>query len=182
MSAKTDLRLGLSPAVAAAAFGMSARGWRKLVGEGRAPAMYANTDQGSVPVVTVARGERRTVDLYFPLPGPVRGPESLAAFDLKWQIQTGARLVAERTPFSRLEIRETVAPHPHAAVFIGWGPFWWLHPHHSHFYVHAPIVVVQRPHRRVVIVRQPRRVYVAPPADRTPRKGIHPAPPERRAE
>jgi hypothetical protein len=134
----------------------------EIPGEGRSPAMYANTDQGSVPVVTVGRGDRRTVDFYFPLPGPVRGPEGLAGFDLKWEIQTGARVVAERTAFQRVEIREEVATPTHAAVFIGWGPFWWAHPYHRHYYVHPPVVVGPHVHRRVVIVRHPRRVYVAP--------------------
>jgi hypothetical protein len=40
MSAESGLRLGLTTDEAATAFGMTARGWRKLVAEGRAPAPF----------------------------------------------------------------------------------------------------------------------------------------------
>jgi hypothetical protein len=127
-------------------------------GEGTVGAMYANTDQGGMPHLAIARGERRTVDFYFPVPGHVASEERLPAFDLRWQVQTGARIVAERTPFQRFELREPVDPYPQVVV-AGWGPFWWFHPHYprAHVFVHPPIVVIPGhapPHRVKVIARR----------------------------
>jgi hypothetical protein len=123
-------------------------------GEGRAGAMYANTDVGAMPTVQVARGEQRTVDFYFPVPGPVQSPEALAAFDLRWQVQTGSRVVAERTPFQRIELAPPQAE-PRVAVVAGWGPFWWFAPPHhgAHVFLHSPLVVVPV-HPRAVVVRR----------------------------
>jgi hypothetical protein len=122
-------------------------------GEGRAGAMYANTDVGAMPTVSIARGEQRMVDFYFPVPGPVRNPDALPAFDLRWQVQTGARVVAERTPFQRIEV---VPPQsePRVTVVAGWAPFWWFAPrHHIHAFVHRPLVVIPV-HPRAVVVRR----------------------------
>jgi hypothetical protein len=125
-----------------------------IPGEGGAGVLYANADGGSMPLVAVGRGERRTVDLYFPVPGPVAHAGRLPAFDLRWQVQTGARMVAERTPFLRMEVDPPPPAHVHAALAVGWWPIWWVHPHYprAHVFVHAPIVVVPRPAYRAYVV------------------------------
>jgi hypothetical protein len=130
----------------------------EIAGEGSAAPMYANTDQGGTPQITVDRGQQRVVDLYFPVPGTVADADHLPAFDVKWQVQTGSRLVAERTPFQRFELQPRPAPSPNVVVVAGWGPIWWLRPHHprAHVFVHAPIMVVPGPHR-VVVVKRPGR-------------------------
>jgi hypothetical protein len=123
----------------------------EIPGEGSAAALYANSDVGAMPTVAVARGERRVVDFYFPVPGPVTGADRLGQFDLRWQIQTSTRLVAERTPFQRLELQPSQPEPP--MVFVTAAPFWWFHPHYhgGHFFVHRPLVVVPvAPHRVVV--------------------------------
>jgi hypothetical protein len=126
-----------------------------IAGEGTSAALYANSDTGSMPLVTIPRGDRRTVDFYFPVPGRAGAGQRLPAFDLRWQIQTGARLVAERTPFQRSEITTPPPLYTDVRVVAGWGPFWWFHPFypHAHAFVHRPFVVVPRPPYRAHVVR-----------------------------
>jgi hypothetical protein len=126
-----------------------------IAGQGTSAALYANSDTGAMPLVTIARGDRRTVDFYFPVPGQAGPVRQLPAFDLRWQIQTGSRLVAERTPFQRFEIAIPPPPYTHVTVVAGWGPFWWFHPFypHAHGFVHRPFVVVPRPPYRAHVVR-----------------------------
>jgi hypothetical protein len=126
-----------------------------IAGEGTSAAVYANSDAGAMPLVPIGRGERRIVDFYFPVPGQVADAGRLPAFDLRWQIQTGARLVAERTPFQRFEMSRPPPPYTHLTVVAGWGPFWWFHPFYprAHVFVHRPFVVVPRPPYRAHVVR-----------------------------
>jgi hypothetical protein len=135
-----------------------------IPGEGTAAPMYANSAEGAMPVVTVARGERKVVDLYFPLPATTASADRLAAFDLEWQVQTGARRVAERTPFQRLELESRRGPPPPVVFVAGWGPFWWYHPHypHRHPFIHAPLMVVPPARHRVILVRPARSSHVSP--------------------
>ena len=53
---------------------------------------------GGAPVVNVAPGAQRTMDLYFPTPPGVK-TNRLHAFDLLWTVRTPQRIVTERTPF-----------------------------------------------------------------------------------
>lgn len=140
----------------------------EIAGAGASSAIYANSDRGGMPLVTVARGEQRTVDLYFPLPPMAPSADRLPAFDLRWTVQTTARAVAMRTPFQRTEVAPPPDPYGPGVLVAGWGPHWWFHPHYprAHWYVHAPMVIAVRPPRRVVVNRRPppppRPVHVAP--------------------
>jgi hypothetical protein len=126
-----------------------------VAGEGTSAALYANSDAGAMPRVAIGRGERRVVDFYFPVPAQVGSSDRLPAFDLRWQIQTGPRLVAERTPFQRFAVPAPLPPYTNVTVVAGWGPFWWFHPFypHAHRFVHAPFIVVPRPPYRAQVVR-----------------------------
>jgi hypothetical protein len=138
----------------------------EIAGEGSAAPMYANSDDGGLPTIGVAQRQHKVVDLYFPLPATAASADRLPAFDLHWQVQTGTRLVSERTPFRRLELEPRPRPAPEVFVVAGWGPIWWYRPHYPHgrVFVHAPAMVVPPRHHRVVIVRS----RPAPPAPRPP--------------
>jgi hypothetical protein len=129
----------------------------EIAGEGRSRAIFANADVGTLPIVTIGRSEKRTVDLYFPLPETMRDEKNLAGFDLVWQVNTPARAVASRTSFDRVEQK----PEYQAGYavgygawpwYAGYGPYWWYDP----FY---PRVVFL--HSRPIIVR-PGRVQISP--------------------
>ncbi len=56
--------------------------------------------QGSQsPIVWVARGQQRTIDLYFVVPPAEVERTTLPDFDVTWQVQTGTGLIARRTTF-----------------------------------------------------------------------------------
>jgi hypothetical protein len=131
-------------------------------GLGDVAALYVNSDQGSMPLLSVPRGERRTVDFYFPLPRPVTAPDGLPGFDLRWQVQTGTRLVAERTMFQRVELPRAIPMQPATELVIGWGPFWWFPPPHG-LYLHGPVVAVSHRHPPVVITHHARGLRLARP-------------------
>lgn len=111
-----------------------------LPGAGPTQAVFVNSDAGTPPVLQIPRGEQRTIDLYFPLAGTA-GAEPVA-FDVLWQVQTGARVAVERTPFER-EVIETgyrtryVYGYPPAYGYgysLGLGPHWWYDPHYSGYH------------------------------------------------
>jgi hypothetical protein len=99
---------------------------------------FANTDAGTLPVVTIGRAQQRTIDVYFPLPAPGgRAP----SFEVAWRIQTGAGPVAGRTPFRREPLYnqrarlsgEVDGPEPfwdtyQGSFAPGQGPTWWFEP------------------------------------------------------
>ena len=75
----------------------------EIPGEGRSAPMYVNADVRTMPNLTIARHERRIVDLYYPLPATIRGDAQLPRFELLWQVDTASRTVASRTDFDRAE-------------------------------------------------------------------------------
>jgi hypothetical protein len=125
----------------------------EIPGEGRSRAIYVNSDVRTLPNVTIARQERRVLDMYFPLPDTMREESRLPRFSLLWQVNTAARTVASRTSFDRVtpepEVRYAVAP-AGWPLWAGYGPYWWYDP----FY---PRVVFVHHHPRVI---RPGRVVV----------------------
>jgi hypothetical protein len=123
--------------------------------EGRSRAAFVNADVAKLPVVTIPPGERRAVDLFFPLPESLEEPEDLPAFDVIWRVRADRRTVARRTPFERLA---SIPEAAHDLAFrLGHAPYRWcdpLLPHHT--FVH-PTVVLRPP------VPPPRRVFVGRP-------------------
>lgn len=77
----------------------------EIPGEGRSRAIFVGSDVGTLPVVTIARHERRVLDFYFPLPDTIGNASQLPRFDVLWQVKTPARMVASRTSFDRIEIK-----------------------------------------------------------------------------
>jgi len=130
-----------------------------IAGEGSSPAVYVNSDVGTLPTIAIARGEQRTIDFFFPLPGSMQGEAAIPRFDVKWQVVTGARPFAGRTPFDRFELQ---APPPPVAVAFRWGPHWWFDPFYPRVgvFIHpAPFIVIPRRPHHVHVTPRGRRVY-----------------------
>jgi hypothetical protein len=113
----------------------------EIPGEGRSQPIFVNADVATLPSVTIARHERRVLDLYYALPDTVRGESRLPRFELLWQVNTAARTVASRTSFERVDrapdgvAYETATPWP---LWAGWGPYWWYDPFYPRVvFVHA---------------------------------------------
>lgn len=129
----------------------------EIPGEGRSRALFVNSDVGTLPNVTIAKHERRVLDLYFPLPETMNKESRLPRFDLLWQVNTAARTVASRTSFDRItpepRYRYEVVP---AAwpMWAGYGPYWWYDPFYPRVvFVHSPRILVQPRPGRVVVTR-----------------------------
>lgn len=70
-----------------------------------APA-FASADTGEPPpVVVVEPSRKRVVDLLFLLPQDFQKADALPDFDALWRVNTGAGVIAERTPFERLVVQ-----------------------------------------------------------------------------
>jgi hypothetical protein len=83
---------------------------------------------GGAPVVNVAPGGQRTMDLYFPTPPGVK-TNRLHAFDLLWTVRTPQRIVTERTPFEGWgSDGYRYGPFSSVSVGFGLGPMWWYEP------------------------------------------------------
>jgi hypothetical protein len=92
-------------------------------GAGESRPAFVNSSGEGLPEIQVPRAQKRTIDLFYPLPADTqkKGP---IEFDLVWQVRTGERMIAERTPFDRLEI-EPVYFDGYAGSTWAWGPYWW---------------------------------------------------------
>jgi len=97
-----------------------------VLGGGETRPVYANADGGLSPLLQVPRGKKMTIDLFYPLPTEQQEAKRVPQFDVIWQVQTGERLVAERTPFERQEIE--TEPYPYGAYAGGYWPYWWYDP------------------------------------------------------
>lgn len=106
---------------------LDTREQRVVVGaSGESVPAYVNTDGQGAPLVQIVRGKKASVDLYYPLPGNLEGADQVPEFDFVWQVHTGPRLIAERTPFDRTRIEPVYAQ----SYYYGWGyePYWWYDP------------------------------------------------------
>lgn len=121
----------------------------EIRGQGRSRPIFVNTDRASLPIIEIPRREQRVLDLYYPLPATIDDAEDLGQFDLLWQVDTGARTVAERTPFGRIEVEPEALDA--SSLYAGWGAYWWYDP----FYPRHSF-----PYRQPVIVRGPGPVVV----------------------
>src|SRR5215831_8326545 len=72
-----------------------------IPGAGKSRAAFVNSDQPGAPSLTIAAGQKRTIDLYYTLPPGMANAAKIPAFDLLWQVRTTERLVAQRTPFQK---------------------------------------------------------------------------------
>lgn len=131
-----------------------------------APA-FVNADVATLPIAILDPGERRTIDLYFPLPdlpdrgGPVR-------FALTWPISAPARVVRNAW-FERAGA--AAQPRP-SLVAAGSGRHWWFDPAYPWpAYRHRPGIVTSRPPSYVAVTRAPRWEEMPPDTgDHEPRE------------
>lgn len=126
-----------------------------IAGEGNSRPAFVNTDGAAPPpIVQIARGEQRTLDLYYPLPPGRAAEDALPGFDVTWLVRTGTGDVVERTPFERERIDTDYAyygyPYGYYGVYgygLGFGSHWWYDPYYPSFgFHHHPWSVVGHGH------------------------------------
>jgi hypothetical protein len=119
---------------------------------GPATPAFSTTHEGNaeLPLVTIAPGSKRVIDLFFPLPPNQQTAASIPEFDAIWNVHAGTQDVVERTPFDRLQIEPAYGPAiaPEYGFYGEWGgPFWYdpLYPatfprrwHGGALMMHAP--------------------------------------------
>jgi hypothetical protein len=100
----------------------------------RIPPQYVNTFGQALPIIEIPKGEKRTIDFYFPVPAGMETNGDLPQFDLSWNVDTGTRSIAERTVFDRFRV-ETYGPpygyygYPYGYPYpYGWG---WYGPYYG---------------------------------------------------
>jgi hypothetical protein len=91
---------------------------------------FATTREGNegLPLITIAAGSKRVIDLFFPLPPDQQSADAIPDFDAIWNVHAGAQDVVERTPFDRLRIEPAYGPTvaPEYGYYGEWGgPFWY---------------------------------------------------------
>ena len=106
-----------------------------IKGSGTSAPAFSTTREGNVdlPVVTVAPGSKRVIDLFFPLPPDQQSAGSIPEFDAIWNVHAGAQDVVERTPFDRLQVEPAYDPAlvPEYGYYGGWGAPFWYDPMYS---------------------------------------------------
>jgi hypothetical protein len=123
---------------------------------GRSAPLSARADLQTLPTITIGRREKRTIDLYYPLPPGVREPEELSGFDLLWQVRTAQRPISGRTRIDRFEAPEDYSTN--MMVYGGWGPYWWYDPFYPAV-VYRPVFISGHGHVRArgPVIREHRR-------------------------
>jgi hypothetical protein len=76
-----------------------------------APA-YVDSDGRDLPLLVVAPGRKRTVDLYYALPPPLTKPREVPTFTLDWRVQTPAALICARTEFALVRVKPEEVHYP----------------------------------------------------------------------
>jgi len=107
-------------------------------GYARLTPAFANSDAGTGPMYVVPPGRSNVFDFYYTVAPPVGG------FALDWSVDASGQMVAERTPFLRVEGPPgayTAYP-PYVAIGLGFGVGWWYGPRYYQPYgYHYPPVV-----------------------------------------
>lgn len=124
-------------------------------------AALANSNVASLPLVRVAPGERRTVDLYFPLPANRMFDEELTPFTVTYRLHTPDRRYEGTATLARSThwpSRDERAPEP------GWGRSWWAAPTYPWTeYWRRPGYAVPRPPVQIEILHMPSGYFEALP-------------------
>jgi hypothetical protein len=106
--------------------------------------VFVNSDLTTLPIAVVGRGERRTVDMYFPT------AEQPTGFDFACPLKTSAGRIEARARFVR-----DAATKP-ASATLGVATAWWSNPAYPwSTYYHRPGVLVPRPPKSAFVTRQP---------------------------
>lgn len=114
---------------------------------------FVNGTATDLPIVSIPRGSRRTIDFYFTLPPDLAGASDLPAFEVIWEVQTPRRAVARRTPFERMRLDPVVTTFDYARG-LGRGPYWWYDP----FFYPGPMIATP-----ILVNRLRPRTYVGAP-------------------
>jgi len=126
-----------------------------------------NADLTTLPIAIIDPGERRVIDLYFPLPPELARRGGPASFALSWPVHIPERTVrhawfARGAAVVRLDVDAG-----HAA---GRGAQWWFDPGYPWIgFHHRRGIAVRRAPERALVIRAPR--WEVPPAaahDRQP--------------
>jgi hypothetical protein len=158
-----------------------------LDGFGRSRPAFAWSSAGRPPAVSVPPGSSASVDLYYPLPEDMQSADEIPQFDVAWEVQTPAGVVAERTAFARVAV-EAPAPAAGAGSYawgigggIGWGSdAAWYDPRWPEYaFLGAPGILFWYRGRPVVQVPPPPALRPPPPRPPPPRRP--PPPPVRPA-
>jgi hypothetical protein len=88
-------------------------------GEKQSPS-FVNGAKPQETALQIPRGEKKLVDLYYPLPAKIEGDEQIPQFELAWTVATPSRAIAERTAFDRLRIE----PYYYDGGYYAYGPYW----------------------------------------------------------
>jgi len=112
-----------------------------IPGEGTTRPALVAADADGAPILTIAPGGQRTIDLYFPLPSELNGVDDIPHFDLDWRIDTGREVVAQRTPFDRVRIVQGPSPSFPPQTGNGYGPFYWYDPFWPDFTYDRPVII-----------------------------------------
>ena len=99
-----------------------------IANEGESRPIYASADRDGLPVIEIAPQDKRTVDLFYPLPADMQSAKRIPDFDVIWKVDTGTRPIAERTPFQRLEVEPQLAAAGSYSYDYSWGPYIWYDP------------------------------------------------------
>ena len=93
-----------------------------VMGGKRVAPAYVNTFGEPLPVIEIPKGEKKTIDFYFPLPPGTETNGDLPQFDLAWNVETATRPYAERTAFDRFRV-EPVYRGPAYGGYYGYGGY-----------------------------------------------------------
>lgn len=102
-----------------------------LEGYGTSAPAFASSDAGSPPVVTIAPGAARDVNLYFPLPAALADRATLPVFDVLWDVHTADGVLARRTPFEQIAVEQAPWPGQPGEYSPEWGGSYWYNPDYA---------------------------------------------------
>ncbi len=103
--------------------------------EEMSPALV-NAAETGLPIIAIGPGQKRVVDIYYPLPPRFRGAEDIPSFDVLWKVQTDERTVAERTPFDRIRLVPESTTTVYYNYGLGFSSYWWHDP-----YFPSPMII-----------------------------------------
>ena len=99
-----------------------------VIGGQKLSPAHVNTYNQKQPTLEIPKGEKKLVDLYYRLPAGMDPDDAMPQFDLAWNVQTGPRLIAERTSFDRLRVEPVYAGGYYYPYGHYWGPYGYYDP------------------------------------------------------
>ena len=90
-----------------------------------APASFAEKSV-TQPLIVVAPGSSRNIDLFFPLPDDLTDDETPPQFDVVWRLRVGGQPMSRITPFDKVDVDPALARQELAEDIwgSGGGPYW----------------------------------------------------------